>query len=390
MYLIRKISFLFIVLASSCSNNSENNKIIEIKNNLDINRKHETIELTKEELGIDSLQNIAIKSVKDGIIKVSQLVDEDGDGNMDVILFQVNIDAKSTLKFEIVNNDNIKIPNSIDYCYSRFVPERIDDYTWENNRVAFRVYGPVAQKLKEEGDPEGTLSSGVDAWLKRVEYPIINKWYKETTEGTGSYHEDTGEGLDNYHVGVSRGDGGIAIESNGNYYYSKNYTEWRTITTGPIRTSFYLKYADWDANGKMITESRIISLDYGSNLSKFEVFIEGSDNISVGLTMHEKKGVVSSNKEYGWTNYYQPIGDSEISTAVIASPNTYISTNVYDVEQKDLSNVYTKIKVVNNKAVYYPGFFWKKSKQFKNNADWEKYLTQFSARLKSPLSILIY
>ena len=389
MKLIQKTGvILLIAFIAGCSANG--NKIIQVENKLPIDRDFETIELSKEILGVDSLQNIAIKDLTDGSVKVSQLVDNNGDGKMDLLLFQVNIKANSKLKFEITSFDKNSIPESTDFCYSRFVPERIDDYTWENNRVAFRVYGPTAQKMVEQNIPGGTLSSGVDAWLKRVEYPIINKWYKETIEGTGSYHKDTGEGLDNFHVGVSRGVGGIAIESDENYYYSKNYTDWRTITTGPVRTSFYLKYADWDANGNLITESRIISLDYGSNLSKFEIFLKGSKSISVGLTMHEKNGVVASNPKYGWTNYYEPLEDSEISTAIVASPNTYISSKTYDVDQKDLSNVYTKIKVVDDKAVYYSGFFWKKSKQFKNNAEWENYLNGFAARLASPLVISVY
>jgi hypothetical protein len=78
----------------------------------------------------------------------------------------------------------------------------------------------------EDSIPGGTLSSGVDTWLKKVEYPIINKWYKETlVDKTGSYHEDTGEGLDNFHVGVSRGVGGIAVKNDDKYYFSKNYSK---------------------------------------------------------------------------------------------------------------------------------------------------------------------
>ena len=41
--------------------------------------------------------------------------------------------------------------NTFDNCFSRIVPERIDDYTWENDKVAFRTYGPAAQSLVEGG-----------------------------------------------------------------------------------------------------------------------------------------------------------------------------------------------------------------------------------------------
>ena len=57
---------------------------------------------------------------------------------------------------------------------------------------------------------EAGEDSGFDAWLKRVDYPIINKWYKENTQGK-SYHKDHGEGYDPYKVGSSRGCGGLAL-----------------------------------------------------------------------------------------------------------------------------------------------------------------------------------
>ena len=98
---------------------------------------------------------------------VTQLVDEDGDEIMDLLLFQTEIKAKSIKKFEIVEISKDERPKSETFCYARFVPERTDDYAWENNRVAFRIFGPAAQKMAEEGIPRGTLTSGVDAWLKK-------------------------------------------------------------------------------------------------------------------------------------------------------------------------------------------------------------------------------
>ena len=183
---------------------------------------------------------------------VSQTIDSDGDGTDDTILFQPEIKAHSELIFTASRSDSTAVfsQDSISRCYSRFVPERTDDYAWENNRVAFRTYGPTAQKMVEDEAQGGTLSSGIDAWLKRVDYPIINKWYKKELETDGSYHKDTGEGLDNYQVGSSRGVGGIAVKEGDTYYISKNFTSWKRLYNGPIRTSFVLTYADWDANGK--------------------------------------------------------------------------------------------------------------------------------------------
>ena len=382
------IGLIFIPIISACGQ-KENQKTILIKNTLNFEKTFETVELTKDFLGLKNLNNIGILDTENGKLQVTQTVDNDGDGIMDVILFQPKIAANSDKVFEITTITEAEKPKAESLCYSRFVPERTDDYTWENNKVAFRVYGPVAQKMVEDHVKGGTLSSGVDAWLKKVEYPIINKWYKKTTEGTGSYHKDTGEGLDNFHVGVSRGVGGIAVKNDSTYYFSKNYTTWRTITTGPIRTSFYLEYASWDAGGKQIKESKIISLDLGSNLSKFTTFLEGTDKVSAGLTLHEKDGVVTGNLEKGWVSYWQPHANSEIGTAIVAPKTTFSDFEKYDTEEKDLSNAYAHLKVTNNEVVYYAGFAWKESGQFKNNQEWEAYLNKFSDQINTPLEVTL-
>jgi hypothetical protein len=384
---LKTISSLVLAFALFSFAPKEKTIVVKVKNNLNKVRSFETVTLTKSFLKIDDLSSLGIRDKKTGKLVVTQLVDVDGNGTMDELLFQPVVAAKTTQEFEVITVSEKERPQAPDYCYSRFVPERTDDYTWENNKVAFRVYGPVAQKMIEDNIPGGTLSSGVDAWLKKVEYPIINKWYKKTIEKTGSYHKDTGEGLDNFHVGASRGVGGIAVKVKDDYYYGKNYSQWRTITTGPIRTSFYLNYEDWDANGNKIIESKVISLDLGNRLSKFEISLEGSKKIEAGLTLHEKKGKVTGNKNKGWLSYYEPIDDSEIGTAIVASKKYFCDFETYDTPKPDLSNAYATLKVQNNKVVYYAGFAWKGQGEIKNAQEWQDYLNQFAENINNPLEV---
>ena len=111
--------------------------------------------------------------------------------------------------------------------YARFVPEREDDFAWENDLVAFRAYGPAMRRRPED--------SGIDCWLKRVTYPIIDKWYEGNTKGL-SYHKDHGEGYDPYHVGSSRGCGGTALWVNGAMVISDTFTDWKILEQTPGRT----------------------------------------------------------------------------------------------------------------------------------------------------------
>lgn len=386
---IKKISFLIIVsLLFSCSNNEENT-IITIKNSLEFARDFETVELNKSDLNLESLTNVGIRNTESKELEIIQTVDSNNDGDLDVILFQPKIKANSIAKYEVVLITEAEQAETQEWCYSRFVPERTDDYAWENNKVAFRTFGPVAQKMIEDGVKGGTLSSGIDAWLKRVEYPIINKWYKKAEKEKGAYHKDTGEGLDNFHVGVSRGVGGIAVKVDTTYYISKNFTTWKTITTGPIRTSFVLEYADWDANGQTITETKHISLDYGSNFSRFEIELTGTDAIYAGLTLHEKDGVPTQNKSLGYISYWEPHGDSELGTAIIVPNNNMISSELFDTPVKDWSNLYAQIKVNNGKAIYYSGFGWKKANEFTSKEAWEAHLEAFALKVNNPLVVKI-
>ena len=193
---------VLLLVFTSCKVSQEVISTITVKNTLNIDRNFETIEIDISGVASDKVSDLVVLDTDNEIV-TSQIVDADLDGKNDVILFQPTLKANQSKKYSIAVS---KINKQIDtaYCYSRFVPERTDDYTCENNKVAFRTVGPVAQKMKEDGVKGGTLSSGIDAWLKRVEYPIINTWYKRNDVKKGAYHKDHGEGLDNFHVGVSR------------------------------------------------------------------------------------------------------------------------------------------------------------------------------------------
>lgn len=381
------------VLYTGCTEKVTEKRTITVENPLDIQRSFETVEIDLSFISDEGKTDATSKAY--GIVDaetqkklISQSVDSDGDGIVDKLLFQPEIEAKAKRSFELVKVEDSTEGASIPFCYSRFVPERTDDYAWENNRVAFRTYGPTAQKMVEDKVKGGTLSSGIDAWLKRVDYPIIDKWYKKELETDGSYHEDTGEGLDNFHVGPSRGVGGTAVKADTNYYTSKNFTAWKHLYNGPIRTSFILTYADWDAAGDKISEEKHISLDYGSNLTRFEINIQGTDTISAGVTLHEKEGEIEVDADLGWISYWEPHEGSELGTGIVV-PNGYMMGHEqYESNEKDKSNLFARIKLADNsRAIYYAGFGWKKSGLFDNKEEWNEYLGQFAEKVNNPLIV---
>lgn len=385
-------SFFVLVYASGCSVKNKLNGInVEVKNNLDFNRK-EIVSIPSNKLeGL--LKNTSEKNVR---VKIqgakdylrTQWIDYNNDGKGDELLFEVDIKANSIANYSIVS-DTTKVPESKATTYSRFVPERIDDYAWENNKVAFRAYGPTAQRLVEEGKEGGTLSSGIDLWFKKVDYSIIDGWYKKNMESPGYYHIEHGEGYDPYHVGVSRGTGGAGIWENESLQVAKNYVSYKTIATGPLRTVFELTYAPWSSYG--VKETKRISLDLNSNFSKFEISLQSDKkipNYTLGITLHDKKGEVNINKVSGWFRHWEPIDSSFVGEGIVVKPEVISTAFANDSKTPDQSN----LLIVTNpetKLTYYAGFAWTGSGQVSDVTQWDEMLGKQAKIITNPLQVII-
>ena len=386
-----------VILLSGCQQDGPA-YTISVTNDLTVDRKGETVTLRKSDLGditCDVFASFSVQDEQSGSYLISQVIDEDMDGELDYLLFQPTLAPGETRTYHLVQDaDSGSLPVTSVTTFSRFVPERTDDYAWENDRVAFRTYGPTAEQMVVEGVPGGTLSSGIDCWLKRVDYPIINKWYRKHLDGTGSYHEDTGEGLDDFHVGPSRGCGGTGVWSaeEQKLYTSRNFTEWKTMATGPIRALFSLTYAPWSAPAGMVNETKFISLDLGSNLSRFEVHVSGdgpTQALSTGLTQHEKDGTNRMDPDNGWFSYWQPHGDSELGMGIVVPAPYLAGSEEYLVDEPDQSHLLVHLRPVDGRVVYYAGFGWSKSGQFDNEQAWIDYLRGFADRINSPITYKI-
>lgn len=381
------------LIAFACSPKKDVIEII-VSNELEITRRGETIEIdyTNISLLVDKVgsDQIVVRDEATKEIILSQFIDLNEDRQPDLLIFQSDFKPKESKKFVIqpIGSDESKPETKIS-TFARFVPERIDDFAWENDKVAFRTYGPKAQAITESGEPGGTLSSGIDCWLKRVEYPIIDKWYKQDLEQGISYHEDHGEGLDNYHVGPSRGTGGIGIWKDGELATSKNYKDWKIIANGPIRTIFELDYGTWDADGIPVSEIKRISIDRGSNLFKNTLLLKNYTelpNVALGITLHDKKGEVEARTTEGWFRYLEPHFETELATAIVVNPEQIMEFIDYRVETVDLSNMLVVCKPA-PELTYYAGFAWSKSNQFQLPGEFDKYLSDFALRIASPLGV---
>ena len=370
-------------------------QVITVRNRLPVARPAETVSLPAARwqalaatYGADNL----LVQDDGGAVLVSQLLDNDGDGRPDELLFQAALGAGERRRFTLrgAPDGAARRPAAGPTTFSRFVPERTDDYAWENERVGFRTYGPVAEQLADRHAPDGTLSSGMDCWLKRVPYPVINKWYAGNATEPGFYHHDRGEGYDPYHVGASRGCGGTGVWAAGRLFVSKNFTSYRTLATGPIRTVFELTYAPWAADGQTVTERKRISLDLGSNLTRYEEHLSSPaplPNRTIGLTLHQQQGSVRADSAAGWFRYWEPVDSAEIGTGVVVAPARLLRVRDYRSPRPDQSQLLIMTRPGPEPLVFYAGFGWTRSGQFRTVRDWDAYLAAFARRVASPLEV---
>ena len=386
---------LALTLLSGAPAPPQQTQTITVRNPLASARPAETVSLPLGRVAAlvqrFGAENLVVQDAQTGAVLVSQLLDANADGRPDELLFQTAMPGRGVRKFILAGAAaGGPRPAGPHTTFSRFVPERTDDYAWENDRVAFRTYGPVAQQLFEKHDPAGTLTSGMDCWLKRVDYPIINKWYAQHVRTPFSYHKNTGEGYDPYHVGISRGCGGIGVWDRDSLYVSRNFVSYKTLATGPIRTVFELTYAPWDANGRAVTEKKVISLDLGSNLTRYEEHLASAQalpNCTIGLTLHDQKGTVRADEKAGWFRYWEPVDDSFLGTAVVIDPHQLLHYQDHRTPRQDQAQLYIAAKVPAGQVVYYAGFGWAKSGQFHSEAEWDAYLRGFAQRLAAPLVV---
>lgn len=182
-----------------------------------------------------------------------------------------------------------------DPLYARLVPERDDDFAWENEQVTYRIYGKALEAT-------GQVFPGIDVWSKRPPRHVIDAWYRRDAEGLRlrnpalSYHVDHGDGLDSYAVGHTPGDGGTAAWLDGRPVYSRNAARVHITAMGPVRLRFEVDYAPWRVGHAQVAEHKVITLDAGAYLNRQAVTyrIEGARRLTVaaGVATHAGAEVV--------------------------------------------------------------------------------------------------
>jgi hypothetical protein len=316
-----------------------------------------------------SVSNVATKE------KIPFQFELQGKNTIQHLLLQVSVPMQSTITLSI---DKVKSSLQVTKTYGRFVPERKEDFAWENDKIAFRMYGKELENTPKE------MAYGMDVWVKSTSRMVINERYKR-----GRYHENLGDGMDYYHVGLTLGAGNIAPYLNDSIYYSRNYVRWKILDNGPLRTTFQLEYDDWDVAGKKVKAIKTISLDAGSQLNKVQALYTYSDTsslpIAVGIIKRKDPGTLLLDEKQGVMGYWEPeMGDygiTGVGCVFVTNPTQMKLTN------QQLLTISHSVK--NKPFIYYTGAAWNKAGVYTSADQWFSYLHQFKNHLNNPLLITL-
>ena len=261
-------------------------------------------------------------------------------------------------------------PEQTVMAYGRFVPERRDDFAWENDKVAFRVYGPAA--------PLKGHSSGVDAWFKKVDYSIIDKWYALHLEGV-SYHVDHGEGYDPYHTGTSRGVGATAIWIDGKPYAAHSFKRYEVNSNKGDEVSFTLEY-EWFTPLGIVKELKTVSLPLGSQMFQVDsVFtLDGKPAvlpIAIGVTTHDGKAQTYFDRANGHISTWETIDNYGVGTGALMDPARIKDIKHISSDVKDESHTWMFTESNPDGTLSYKaGFAWEAAGEITTHQAWDKYL----------------
>ena len=313
----------------------------------------------------------------------SQLYSSRPGADPDTLLLLVKLPAKGTMnvRFSLDPAKTLEEP----LVFGRAIPERKDDFAWENKVVAYRIYGPALEAT-------GEISSGIDVWSKRIPNFVVNSFYMQDHEAAVthnpalSYHNDNGVGLDSYDVGPSLGCGGTAVWANGKLTVSKNYTFAKILAAGPVRFEFEVSYAPWRAAGRVVTETKRVTLDAGSHLNKIVSTLafdgESPLDLAAGIAIHEG-GVptLPTGRSIAavWDTPQKP-STGRIATGLVSLPaeqatTTTAANHALMIFKRHSGESFT----------YFAGSGWSKA-DMPTQEDWNMYLVRFEEMQEHPVA----
>jgi len=369
---MKKTLFLFALplLFGSCSQGVK----VEVTNPAAIDLDDATVEIAWNRIaGISPSAVVVLNADSEQI--PSQVVYR-GETEPQALIFQTDIDAGETERFTIREGLRDDYPAE---AFGRQVPERYDDYAWENNKVAYRLYGPAL-----ETSPEKLITPGIDVWVKCTDKLVIDEWYAK-----GDYHHNYGDGMDCYKVGRTLGGGSSVPFIDGKLFLlPHNYQTCKTLDNGPIRTSVELTYAPFAIGDKTVALTKIITLDANQHFNKMECIYTGDFTelpVAAGFVRHDVKQTQTGED---WVAICEPASDSKDPVRDGDIYGAVLLPGAEILPDTDGHALAVKNVEPNQTLTYYAGTGWSQG-GVDDMEEWLEKLNETKAVVETPLQIVV-
>ncbi len=308
-----------------------------------------------------------------------------------LVVFPVTVAANSTAAYAL----EAGTPSPVDTVVcGAFYPRRKDDLTWENDRSAYRAYGPALQA-------SGERAFGYDIWTKSVSRPVVAKRYSDAFAKIASFHEDHGDGMDVYTVGPTLGGGTAAlVDTAGAIVYPWCFEDYEILDNGPLRFTVRLTYPACTFGGdSTVRETRVVSLDRGEYLNRTTVVYGGlsrSATVAPGIVVHRQNpdgyaiSAEDSYMAYADLTDNADGGNGVIYVGVVApDADTIVHEPLADEAGDAVAHLLAKSPYdAGTEYTYWWGSGWSKG-SMPDWHTWKNYLADFKKRVDSPLVTIV-
>ena len=402
------MSAAVIALMASCT--QEKGVTVSVSNPLKIDRVEEIVEVSADDilgkLKLDETEEFVITDENNAEVPYQLTADNK-------IIFPVTVKSEATTSYNIIKGQPSHINTLV---YGRQYPERLDDIAWENDKAAYRAYGPALQQTGEKAYGYDVFTKSVSELVVEDRYamdldPDTRAMIKQLREegkkaeadslaNAISYHIDHGNGMDCYAVGPTLGGGTAALMPDSAIVYPYCYRNFEILDNGPLRFTVKLEYNPLTIDGDTtVVETRLIQLDKGSHLNRTTVSytsLKKDYPIGVGLVLHEAfPDRYSMNQEGGYIAYSDPTTEPKSDNGIIymgaVFPNALELAKV-QLFDKLVSGAIGHVLGINtyqpgDEFEYYWGSAW--SKCGFDDERWNSYLEEYAMKVRNPLIVAV-
>lgn len=402
------VSAALIALMASCG--QEKGVTVSVSNPLNIDRTEEIVEISTEDvlgkLKLDDKAEFIITDENNTEIPYQLTVDGK-------IIFPATVKGGATVSYKFMKGQPSHVNTLV---YGRQYPERLDDIAWENDKAAYRAYGPALQKTGEKAYGYDVFTKSVSELVVEDRYAMeldkdaramIKKLREEgkKTEADSlanaiSYHIDHGNGMDCYAVGPTLGGGTAALMPDSVIAYPYCYNSYEILDNGPLRFTVKMEFNPLTIDGDTtVVETRVIQLDKGSHLNKTTVSytsLKKEYPIGVGLVVHEATpDKYYMNAEGGYISYADPTTNPNADNGTVyvgaVFPNQ-LEVAKFQSFEKPVAGAVGHVMGINtyqpgDEFEYYWGSAW--SKCGFDDEKWNSYLGEYAMKVRNPLTVTV-